>query len=135
MGFQQSREFSGDVVRGVGTAIIPLEYIVILLVLPSAQAAVFFFRRLRCPENVPGFLCQGERAVTGGIFGFVLLHRLGHLGHRVTYGHRPGVKVNAVPFQAQDLAAAQSINGCDFQQRVQRLIPYRLKNWFSWSAV
>ena len=45
-------------------------------------------------------------------------------------GHPPGGKINAVPFQAQHLAAAETIQGGDLHKGIDRVVTDRVKQSF-----
>ena len=63
-----------------------------------------------------------EAAEAGCVLRLVLLHDLCDPGHGVPYGQRLHRKVDAVPFQAQYLAAAQAVQRGDIDDRVESLV-------------
>ena len=71
------------------------------------------------PHRIVG---QRKTAEAGCVFDFVLLHDLRDPGHGVPYGQRLHRKVDAVPFQAQYLAAAQAVQRGDIDDRVEALV-------------
>ena len=113
----------GHIVRRNGPTVRPFEYIRIFLVALAHKAAVFPLLFLCLQKNLPGLVQQRKRTVAAGVFGLILFHSLGDLGHRVANGQRVPVKVDAVPLQTQQLTASQSVDGRDFHQRVKRVVP------------
>ena len=107
---EQAGKMMGDIVRRKRTAIRPFEHIRVLLVCLAEQAPVRALIRQGLQENGPGFRKQRERAVTAGVLGLILFHRLGHLADGVPNRQGAGLKVDAVPLQAQQFTAAQAVN-------------------------
>ena len=71
------------------------------------------------PHRIVG---QRKTAEAGCVFDFVLLHDLRDPGHGVPYGQRLHRKVDAVPFQTKHLAAAQTVQRGDIDDRVEALV-------------
>ena len=68
------------------------------------------------------FVKKDKAAEAGCVLGLVLLHDLRDPGHGVPYGQRLHRKVDAVPFQAQYLAAAQAVQRGDVDDGVEAFV-------------
>ena len=102
--------------------VLPGEHIVVVYVILAEVVAVVLFLLKQDFEQPHRIVGQGKAAEAGCVFGFVLLHNLRDPGHGVPYGQRLHRKVDAVPFQAQHLAAAQAVQRGDIDDRVEALV-------------
>ena len=102
--------------------VLPGEHIVVVYVIPAEVVAVVLLLLKQDFEQPHRIVGQGKAAEAGCVFGFVLLHDLRDPGHGVPYGQRLHRKVDAVPFQAQYLAAAQAVQRGDIDDRVEALV-------------
>ena len=119
---QQFVEGVAHIVGGVGMPVLPGEHVVVVYVVLAEVVAVVLLllkQDLEQPHRIVG---QGKAAEAGRVFGLVLLHDLRDPGHGVPYGQRLHRKVDAVPFQAQHLAAAQTIQRGDIDDGVETFV-------------
>ena len=105
----------------------PFENVVTFVILPAELTAVDGFLGLGVLEDIIRLVSQRETAVAALGLGGVLLYRCQHLADGVTNRETTVVKADAVPFQAQDFTAAQTVESCDSDKRRQRVIPYDFK--------
>ena len=120
--FQQLMEGVAYIVGGVGVPVLPGEHIVVVYVIPAEVVAVVLLLLKQDFEQSNRIVCQRKAAEAGCVLRFVLLHDLRDPGHGVPYGQRLHRKVDAVPFQAQYLAAAQAVQRGDIDDRVEALV-------------
>ena len=119
---QQLVEGVAYIIGGIGMPVLPGEHIVVVYVILAEVVAVVLFLLKQDFEQPHRIVGQGKAAEAGCVFGFVLLHNLRDPGHGVPYGQRLHRKVDAVPFQAQHLAAAQAVQRGDIDDRVEALV-------------
>ena len=119
---QQLVEGVAHIIGGVGVPVLPGEHIVVVYVVLAEVVSVDLFLLKQDFEQPHRIVCQGKAAEAGCVLRLVLLHDLRDPGHGVPYGQRLHRKVDAVPFQAQYLAAAQAVQRGDIDDRVEALI-------------
>ena len=68
--------------------------------------------------------------MAGAVLRFVLADRCRDLGNGVLDREPPGGEIHAVPFQPQDFAPAQTVQGGDFHKGIDGIIPDRVKRGF-----
>ena len=119
--FQQLAEAVAHIVRGKGPPIGPAEHIVGLDIVLSQQPPVSLLVGPQRQEQVPHLRRQREAAVAAFGFSLVLGYRGVDLNHRMPDSEGVVFKVQAVPFEAQQLAAAKAIDDSRPNQRIQRL--------------
>ena len=119
---QQFVEGVAHIVGGVGMPVLPGEHVVVGYVVLAEVVAVVLLLLKQDLEQPHRIIGQGKAAEAGCIFGLVLLHDLRDPGHGVPYGQRLHRKVDAVPFQAQHLAAAQTIQRGDIDDGVETFV-------------
>ena len=115
------------IVRLKWCAIRPFENVIAFLIGSAEQAAVFFLLRFGGKEDTAGFGGQREAAATALRLGLVLLDACHHLTDGVPNQQAVVVKVHAIPFQAQNLAAAQAVQGGYLDQRQHGVILHHIK--------
>ena len=119
---QQLVEGVAHVVGGVGMPVLPGEHVVVVYVVLAEVVAVVLLllkQDLEQPHRIVG---QRKTAEAGCVLGFVLLHDLCDPRDGVPYGQRLHRKVDAVPFQAQYLAAAQAVQRGDVDDGVEAFV-------------
>ena len=89
--------------------VLPGEHIVVVYVILAEVVAVVLLLLKQDFEQPHRIVGQGKAAEAGCVLRLVLLHDLRDPGHGVPYGQRLHRKVDAVPFQAQHLTAAQAV--------------------------
>ena len=119
---QQFVEGVTHIVGGVGMPVLPGEHIVVVYVIFAEVVAVVLLLLKQDLEQPYRIVCQGKAAEAGRVLGFVLLHDLRDPCHGVPYGQRLHRKVNAVPFQPQYLAAAQTVQRGDVDDGVEAFV-------------
>ena len=119
---QQLVEGVAYIVGGIGVPVLPGEHIVVVYVIPAEVVAVVLLLLKQDFEQPHRIVCQGKAAEAGCVLRLVLLHDLRDPGHGVPYGQRLHRKVDAVPFQAQYLAAAQAVQRGDIDDRVEAFV-------------
>ena len=119
---QQLVEGVTHIVGGVGVPVLPGEHVVVVYVVLAEVVAVVLLLLKQDFEQSHRIVCQGKAAEAGCVLGLVLLHDLRDPGHGVPYGQRLHRKVDAVPFQAQYLAAAQAVQRGDIDDRVEAFV-------------
>ena len=119
---QQLVEGVTHIVGGVWVPVLPGEHIVVAYVVLAEVVSVDLFLLKQDFEQSNRIVGQGKAAETGCVLRLVLLHDLRDPGHGVPYGQRLHRKVDAVPFQAQYLAAAQAIQRGDIDDRVEAFV-------------
>ena len=100
----------------------PFENIIAFLIGAAELTAVFFRLCLGGEEDAAGFGGQREAAAAALRLELVLLDACHHLTDGVPNQQAVVVKVHAIPFQAQNLAAAQTVQGGYFDQRQHGVI-------------
>ena len=120
--FQQLVEGVAYIVGGVGVPVLPCEYVVVVYVVLAIMIAVVLLLLKQDFEQPHRIVCQGKATEAGCVLGLVLLHDLRDPCHGVPYGQRLHREVDAVPFQAQYLAAAQAVQRGDIDDRVEALV-------------
>ena len=119
---QQLVEGVAHVVGGIGVPVLPGEHVVVVYVVLAEVVAVVLLllkQDLEQPHRIVG---QGKAAEAGCVLRLVFLHDLRDPGDGVPYGQRLHRKVDAVPFQAQYLAAAQAVQRGDVDNRVEAFV-------------
>ena len=119
---QQFVEGVAHIVGGVGVPVLPGEHIVVVYVVLAEVVAVVLLLLKQNFEQPHRIVCQGKTAEAGCVLRLVLLHDLRDPCHGVPYGQRLHRKVDAVPFQAQHLTAAQAVQRGDIDDRVEALV-------------
>lgn len=119
---QQLVEGVAHIVGGVGVPVLPGEHIVVVYVVLAEVVSLNLFLLKQDLEQPHRIICQGKAAEAGCVLRLVLLHDLRDPGHGVPYGQRLHRKVDAVPFQAQYLAAAQAVQRGDVDDGVEALV-------------
>ena len=119
---QQLVEGVTHIVGGVGVPVLPGKHVVVVYVVLAIMVAVVLLLLKQDFEQSHRIVCQGKAAEAGCVFGFVLLHDLRDPGHSVPYGQRLHRKVDAVPFQPQYLAAAQTVQRGDVDDGVEAFV-------------
>ena len=102
--------------------VLPGEHVVVVYVVLAEVVAVDLLLLKQDLEQPHRIVCQGKAAKAGCVLGLVLLHDLRDPGHGVPYGQRLHGKVDAVPFQAQYLAAAQAVQRGDVDDGVEAFV-------------
>ena len=125
--FQQQGKMRGNVIRGKGRSLRPLEDKVVLLVAFAAEPSVLFLFPFCPKEDLSSLRHQRKGSMAGAVLGFVITHCRCDLGNRVLDGETPGGEIHAVPFQPQDFASAQAIQSGDLYQRINGILADRLK--------
>ncbi len=120
--FQQLMEGVAYIVGGVGMPVLPGEYVVVVYVVLAIMIAVVLLLLKQDFEQPHRIVGQGKAAEAGCVLRLVLLHDLRDPGHGVPYGQRLHGKVDAVPFQAQHLAAAQAVQRGDVDDGVEAFV-------------
>ena len=110
---QQFVEGVTHIVGGVGVPVLPGEHVVVVYVVLAIMVAVVLLLLKQDFEQPHRIVGQRKTAEAGCVLRLVLLHDLRDPGHGVPYGQRLHRKVDAVPFQAQHLAAAQAVQRGD----------------------
>jgi len=103
-------------------AITPTKHIVRLYISLSKQPAVLALILLQREEQLSHFRKQRKTTVTALTLSLVLLHLAAHLDHSMLYCKDIIFKVDAVPLQAKQFAASQTVNNGNPNHRIQRFI-------------
>ena len=119
---QQLVEGVAYIIGGIGMPVLPGEHIVVVYVVLAEVVSVDLFLLKQDLEQPHRIICQGKAAEAGCVLGLVLLYDLRDPGDGVPYGQRLHRKVDAVPFQAQHLTAAQTIQRGDVDDGVEALV-------------
>ena len=98
--------------------VLPGEHIVVVYVVLAEVVAVVLLLLKQDFEQSNRIVCQGKAAEAGCVLRLVLLHDLRDPCYGVPYGQRLHRKVDAVPFQPQYLAAAQTVQRGDVDDGV-----------------
>ena len=119
---QQLVEGVTHIVGGVGVPVLPGKHVVVVYVVLAEVVAVVLLLLEQDFEQPHRIVGQRKTAEAGCVLRLVLLHDLRDPGHGVPYGQRLHRKVDAVPFQAQYLAAAQAVQRGDIDDRVEAFV-------------
>lgn len=125
--FQQKGKMGRNIFWGKGRSLRPLEDKVVLLVAFAAEPSVLFLFPFCSKEDLSSLRHQRKGSMAGAVLGFVLTHCRCDLGNRVLDGETPSGEIHAVPFQPQDFATAQTVQGGDLYQRINGILANRLK--------
>lgn len=115
------------IVRLKWCAVRPFEDVITFLIGTAKLSTIFFLLCFGGEEDAAGFGGQWEAASAALRFGLILLNARHHLADGVPNQQTVVVKVHTIPFQAQNLTAAQTVQGGYLDQREHGVILHHIK--------
>lgn len=99
----------------------PLEHVVVFLIGFSKQSLVFSFICFGSQKDLPCFFCQRKTPPAAFAFRLVFFHGFCDLANRMANSYQIILKINAVPFEPEQFASAQTVKRCNFDERQKRI--------------